>query len=172
MSLQIYILGTLCRGEHHPYDIKKMFPKSMQKLLPINDGTLYYHFDVLLKKGFIEKIKVVQSDNRPEKTTYGVTQKGRKTLEDEIYAAFQDITDMKSLYSSILFLDMVDQTKLAYIIEIRIDKMKKGIEVIEKVDIHSLPSEQQLSAELITDHAYHSLLNDIRWLSDLLGKLR
>ena len=63
MSLQIFILGLLSEGEHHPYDIKKQVFKPLENTITINDGTLYYNFEVLLKKGYIRKIKVVQSEN-------------------------------------------------------------------------------------------------------------
>lgn len=47
MSLQIFILGILSEGEHHPYDLKKQVLKPLDNSFPINDGTLYYNFEVL-----------------------------------------------------------------------------------------------------------------------------
>lgn len=174
MSLQIFILGLLSEGDHHPYDIKKMVHKSLVNTIPINDGTLYYHFDVLLKKESIKKIKVIQSEGRPEKTTYGITDKGLKLLEEEIYSAFQNFADMKTLYSSLLFLDKVDKHKLAYLIEEAIDRLNKKIQTIEQADFElpSIPPDKKTAVKLITDHAHQSLKNDINWLEKTLAYVR
>lgn len=66
----------------------------MEDTVKINDGTLYYNFEVLLKKGLIRKVEVVQTDNRPEKTTYSITEDGVKMLEEGIYDSFRKMTDI------------------------------------------------------------------------------
>ena len=175
MSLQIFILGTLSEGDHHPYDIKKLVLKALDNTLTsINDGTLYYNFQVLLKKGWIKKVEVVQSENRPEKTTYGITDVGRKALEEEIYAAFKNISDINSLYSSLLFLDKVDKNKIAYLIEEAIEKLNKKIQIIEQADpeLTDIPLERREAVHLIVNHAHHSIKNDMNWLSKLLISVR
>ncbi|MNO19393.1 Transcriptional regulator PadR-like family protein [compost metagenome] len=174
MSLQIFILGILSEGEHHPYDLKKQVLKPIDNSFPINDGTLYYNFEILNKKGLIRKIKVVQSDNRPEKTTYGITEKGREALVEEIYSIFQNFTNVTSLYSSLLFLDKVDHKKLAYLIEEAIERLNKRKLLIENSDpeLSTVPDSQKIPVRLISDHAYHSVQNDINWLHKLLLEVR
>ncbi|OAB47423.1 PadR family transcriptional regulator [Paenibacillus antarcticus] len=175
MSLQIFILGTLSEGDHHPYDIKKLVLRALENTITnINDGTLYYNFQVLLKKGLIKKVGVVQSENRPEKTTYGITDVGRKALEEDIYAAFKNISNINSLYSSLLFLDKVDKNKVAYLIEEAIEKLNKRMEVVEQADpeLTAIPLERRESVHLIVDHAYQTIKNDIHWLSKLLISVR
>lgn len=36
------------------------------------EGMIYYNFEVLYKKGFIEKIEMIQSENRLDKMMYGI----------------------------------------------------------------------------------------------------
>ncbi|MBP2001361.1 DNA-binding PadR family transcriptional regulator [Paenibacillus shirakamiensis] len=174
MSLQIFILGTLSEGDHHPYDLKKKVLKPLEKTISINDGTLYYNFEVLLKKGYIQKKDVIQTENRPEKTTYGITDLGRQALQEEIYAAFQKCTDIKSLYSSLVFLDKVDATKLAYLIEEAITKLQKRATLIEDTDptFPDVMPKKQKPIQLIADHAYHAVQNDIAWLKKVLAYVR
>ncbi|MNC22508.1 Transcriptional regulator PadR-like family protein [compost metagenome] len=174
MTLQIFILGTLSEGDHHPYDIKKNIFKPLEGSIPINDGTLYYNFEVLAKKGLIQKIKVVQTGNRPEKTTYGITEKGRLALEEEIYTVFQNFTSISSLYSSLLFLDKVDPKKLAYIIEEAIAKLNAKIQLIDGTDLTHLafPEGKRIAVNLITERAYENLKKDTDWLSKLLAHVR
>ncbi|MFF2908288.1 PadR family transcriptional regulator [Paenibacillus sp. NPDC057934] len=173
MSLQIFILGMLSEGEHHPYDIKKNL-KPLDNTVSINDGTLYYNFEVLLKKGLIKKLKVVQTDNRPEKTTYGITDKGRLMLEEEIYDVFKNFSDIRSLYSSLLFLDKVDPHKLAYVIEEAIEKLNKKVSLIEGTDpaLAIIPVERREAVSLIMDHANQTYHKDIDWLHKVLTTVR
>ncbi|AIQ31596.1 hypothetical protein P40081_28210 [Paenibacillus sp. FSL P4-0081] len=174
MSLQIFILGILSEGEHHPYDLKKQVLKPLDNSFPINDGTLYYNFEVLLKKGLIQKIKVEQTDNRPEKTTYGITEKGRETLVEEIYSAFQNLTNFTSLYSSLFFLDKVDSRKLAYLIEDAIERLNRRKLLIENGDseLSNIPDSKKFSVRLISEHAHQSVQNDIALLHKLLLEVK
>ncbi|MHA6530609.1 PadR family transcriptional regulator [Paenibacillus sp. BAC0078] len=174
MTLQIFILGILSEGEHHPYDLKKQVFKPLEHYISINDGTLYYNFEVLTKKGLIQKIKVIQTDNRPEKTTYGITDKGREALAEEIYAIFQNFTHITSLYSSLLFLDKVDRQKLGFIIEESINRLNKKLQLIEKADfkLSDVPDARKKAVQLIAEHSYQTLQNDIAWLQKLLIEVR
>lgn len=170
LSLQIFILGTLSEMDCHPYDIKKQVQKSLDNNVSINDGTLYYNFEVLLKKGFIRKIEVVQSENRPEKTLYAITDIGRKKLEDEIYSSFQKMTNITSLYASLVFLDKVDKQKLSYLIEEAIEKLNSKLQIfdVKDVELKDIPEHKLVGIRLIAEHAYHSIRNDKEWLEKLL----
>ncbi|MNB80537.1 Transcriptional regulator PadR-like family protein [compost metagenome] len=173
MTLQIFILGTLSEGEHHPYDIKKMITRALDNT-SVSDGTLYYHFESLRKKGLIEKVKVEQKENRPEKTTYGITDKGRQALEEEIYEEYRSFTNVTSLYSSLLFLDKVDKIKLAYLIEERIKRRENSRNKIEEADYDKscIPVRYKSAVQLIGDHAHEMVEMDIRWLKKLLDYVR
>lgn len=174
MSLQIFILGTLCDGESHPYDIKKKIFKYADNVVQVNDGTLYYNFEVLAKKGYIRKIKVVQSDNRPEKTTYGITDAGRKALEQSIYDSFRSGKNMTSLYASVYFLDLVDKNRLAYLIEDLIERRTQGLRLLEKPGAipDDIPPNKTKLVGFIADHAKGTLQTDLEWLGKLLHFLR
>jgi DNA-binding PadR family transcriptional regulator len=131
MSLQILILGLLSKEDHHPYSVKKFINKYSKDIIQITDGNLYYNFDHLHKKGLIQKIQDVQEDSRPSKTTYGITEEGRKALEENIYECFKQAKSIQLLYSSLLFLDLVDRSRLSYMVNETILEIKKKIEWIE-----------------------------------------
>ncbi|MBY9079656.1 PadR family transcriptional regulator [Paenibacillus sp. HN-1] len=173
MTLQIFILGTLSEGEHHPYDIKKMITRALDNT-SVSDGALYYHFESLRKKGLIEKVKVEQKENRPEKTTYGITDKGRQALEEEIYETYRSFTNVTSLYSSLLFLDKIDKVKLAYLIEEAIKRRENSRNIIKEADYDksSIPARHKGALQLIEDHAREMVDMDINWLNALLDYIR
>ncbi|CAH1199145.1 hypothetical protein PAECIP111893_01242 [Paenibacillus plantiphilus] len=131
MSLQIFILGLLSKEDLHPYSVKKMISKYTKDVLEITDGNLYYNFDFLYKKGLIQKVQDVHGENRPSKTTYGITEEGRKALKENIYETFKHAKSIQLLYSSLLFIDLVDRSRLSYMVNETILEIKKKIEWIE-----------------------------------------
>lgn len=174
VSLQIFILGNLSEEDRHPYDIKKQVQKPLGDTITINDGTLYYNFEVLLKKGWIRKAQVIHSENRPEKTLYAITDEGRKALQDEIYASFQKMTNIKSLYATLLFLDKVDSNKLAYIIEEKITKINEKLQLFGRsdVDLSDFSESKLQGIRLISEHAHRMISSDKEFLEKLLLTIR
>lgn len=172
MSLRVFILGILCEGNHHPYDLKKMFKRNgMEDVYKVTDGTLYYTFEVLLKKDCIEKIEVLRDENRPEKTTYGITDKGRETLEQEIYTNFKNFKDIPSLYSSTLFLKHTDLTKLGFIIEEGITKVQERIQRNHD-EWDALVHDTTRTVHFIQDHVLRQMELEVAWLQQLLLYVR
>ncbi|MFS0868349.1 PadR family transcriptional regulator [Paenibacillus xylanilyticus] len=171
MSIQIFILGSLSEGNCYPYDIKKKIGKHLDQTdAKITEGTIYYNFEVLHKKGLIEKIETIQSENRPDKTMYGITEKGRLALEDSIYKVFQKFTNVQSLYAALVNLDKVDNQKIAYLIEDIIVKLRKKIEYIEQQKPEQSDANEDLmdALWLMRDHAYQTIQSNIDWLQKLL----
>lgn len=121
MSLQLVILGLLSGCHSHPYEIKKLLKEhQLDRLIKVNDGTLYYAIEVLSKKGSIEPLEVVQADKRPEKTIYGITEAGKGQLEEEIYAGLtEDGILNRSFIAALLFVKYADRHKVIDLIESR-----------------------------------------------------
>lgn len=172
MSIQIFILGALTEGEFSPYDVKKKIIEVVNKKVEkASEGSLYYQFDVLCKKGYIEKKEVVHTDNRPNKTLYGITEAGREKLIEDIYTEFQNFTSVPALYSSLLFLDVVDKQKLSYLIEECIEKLIKQCNDTP-INPQLVPENKKKPIELISNHMLDYLEKDIQWMENLLLYVR
>lgn len=164
MSLQIFILGILSEGHHHPYDLKKIFKKNkMDEVSEINDGKLYYNFESLLKKGCIEKIKVIREENRPERTIYGITDEGKEVLKEKIYDSFVNFKDIRSVYSSVIFIKHTDLEKTTYLLEELIVKMKRKIAHYDEI-WSEMQEKTPPSVHLITDYTHNQMRIDLKWL--------
>lgn len=102
------------------------------------------------------------------------TDEGRKALEDEIYASFQKMTNIKSLYASLMFIDKVDKNKLAYLIEENIEKLNKKLQLFghSDVDLSDFSESKLQGVHLVSDHAYRSIMTDKEWLEKLLEYIR
>lgn len=178
MQLQIFILGILCEGNNHPYEIKKLIQKNIndEEIVKVNDGTLYYRFESLLKKGYIVKIEVSRENNRPERTTYGITDQGRDALKKDIYKSFQNFSNLRSLYASLLFLKHVDLGKIIDLTEKAVERTKKRFQLLydsqmpEWWGIYSEKVSENI--DFITSHARSNIEYDLEWLEKLLIFLR
>lgn len=114
MSLQIFILGLLHKGDYHPYDVKKRILQGTNNAVNVTDGNLYYNFEALLKKEFIQKSQIIQAENRPDKITYSITPKGREAFKEEIYKSFKNAKSIRTLLPVLPFLEYVDAKKLFF----------------------------------------------------------
>lgn len=175
MSIQLYILGTLVSGNYHPYMIKKKLADSLPSdtMLKISDGKLYYNFDTLQKKGYIEAVEVVHEDHRPDKTLYAITDLGRKALEEKIYNSFKNISNVRELYVSIYFLKYVDPQKVAFILEDQIQKEKEYRDKNNKIDpnavqLQQLDEKTKQSVLFIAEHSFGLADLNIEWLEKVL----
>lgn len=172
MSLQIFILGVLSEGHHHPYDLKKIFKKNkMDEVSEINDGKLYYNFESLLKKGCIEKIEVVRDENRPEKTVYGITPKGKDILRDKIYDSFANFKSIRSIYSSVIFMKYTDLDKSAYLLDEVVKRLKEKIAHYDEVWA-SIQDKTPDSVHIIQDYTHNQMRVDLAWLEKVVQFVR
>lgn len=139
MSIQIFILGKLHDKDYHPYDIKKIINNGTEGLVRVTDGNLYYNFEALQKKGYIQKVNTIQNDNRPEKTNYTITEEGKEYLKEMIYKSFNKPEDVRSLFASLLFIRLVDINKLIYSTIETIENLEKQVDYLQANVHHPLP---------------------------------
>lgn len=127
----------------------------------ITDGNLYYNFEALLKKDYIRKSETVQSENRPEKTTYRITESGQDALKEGIYAAFKDPKSIESLFAPLLFIELVDIQRLIFFIQEIITELEKDL---EQYDGKWQNYSQRVNEVILTDKGhYASFIADHVW---------
>ncbi|MBS5915107.1 PadR family transcriptional regulator [Paenibacillus macerans] len=132
MSLQIFILGLLHKGDYHPYDVKKRILQGTNNAVNVTDGNLYYNFEALLKKEFIQKSQIIQAENRPDKITYSITPKGREAFKEEIYKSFKNAKSIRTLLPVLPFLEYVDAKKLFFYVEDVLERLNNRAKEFEE----------------------------------------
>ncbi|RUS49023.1 PadR family transcriptional regulator [Cohnella sp. AR92] len=173
MSLQIFILGILCEGHRHPYDIKKIFKQeNIAPEVKVSDGTLYYHFEALAKQKYIERIMVSKEENRPERTLYGITDLGREALVEMIYKSFRTFKDITNLYAPILFLHHASKERVIGLIEDCMDAINKKIHRYDKA-WSTVPKQHEnhptvRNAAFLHEHSMSRARVDLEWLGKIL----
>ncbi|MFK0402370.1 PadR family transcriptional regulator [Microbacterium sp. NPDC090225] len=77
----VMVLALLREGDMHPYEMVRLLrSRHDDRLLTITNGTLYHTVARLQKTGLIDEIGIDRDGNRPERTTYTLTDAGRDTV--------------------------------------------------------------------------------------------
>ena len=82
-GLGFMILSLLQEGDMHPYEMMRLMRRRHDdRLVPIANGTFYHTVSRLERLGLLVEIGVDRAGNRPERTTYAITEAGRTTVAD------------------------------------------------------------------------------------------
>ncbi|WP_233476344.1 PadR family transcriptional regulator [Paenibacillus sonchi] len=98
MSMKMVILGLLLERNMHPYEIKLvMKERAMDQMMKLQMGSLYYAVDKLAGEGHIEAVEVIHSSDRPDKTIYRITDKGKTVFEQLVLQQVKKRSDLPSV---------------------------------------------------------------------------
>lgn len=77
----VMVLALLRESDMHPYEMVRLLrARHDDRLLTITNGTLYHTVSRLQKNGLIDEIGIDRDGNRPERTTYTLTDTGRDAV--------------------------------------------------------------------------------------------
>ena len=75
-------LGLLAEAPMHPYEMfQTMLHRQEDQNVKVRPSTLYHQIGRLVDLGFAEALGTAREGNRPERTTYAITDHGRAELE-------------------------------------------------------------------------------------------
>ena len=125
MPIQIYILSKLIEDNTYPYKLKKQLsePIPFDQLGGLTESKLYYHFDSLAKKGFIEPVEIIKEENRPDKQVFTITAKGREELPKKIYKLFETATTITEMLIGLVNMKYVNRDRVVQILEKKLKKL-------------------------------------------------
>jgi DNA-binding PadR family transcriptional regulator len=137
VSMKLLILGLLMESNRHPYEIRQTIKaRNWHHTFRLQDGSLYYAIDQMRQDGLIEATEVipVPGNNRPDKTVYGVTDKGRKVFLDMLYDQMQqEVYPQHPMFMALPFAHHADITRLEEIITEQLVNCRTRIARIEGV---------------------------------------
>lgn len=135
MPIQIYILSKLIEDNTYPYKLKKQLsePIPFDQLGGLTESKLYYHFDSLAKKGFIEPVEIIKEENRPDKQVFAITAKGREELPKKIYKLFETATTITEMLIGLVNIEHVNRDKVVHILEKKLKHLLAFEEHIEGI---------------------------------------
>ncbi|MFS0853156.1 PadR family transcriptional regulator [Microbacterium sp. 179-I 3D4 NHS] len=79
--LGVMVLALLRESDMHPYEMVRLLrARHDDRLLSITNGTLYHTVARLQKTGLLDEVGTDREGNRPERTTYTLTDAGRDAV--------------------------------------------------------------------------------------------
>ena len=79
--LGVMVLALLREGDMHPYEMARLMRmRKDDRLIAITNGTLYHTVSRLQKASLLDEVGVDRDGNRPERTTYTLTDAGRDAV--------------------------------------------------------------------------------------------
>jgi DNA-binding PadR family transcriptional regulator len=83
--LDIATLALLEERPMHPYEMyQTLIQRSEDRVVKVRPGSLYHSVDRLAKRGLLRAIGTEREGNRPERTTYEITEAGQLSLGERI----------------------------------------------------------------------------------------
>lgn len=83
--LGVAVLALLAEGPMHPYEMYQLLiTRNEDRIVKIRPGSLYHAVDRLAEKDLVRVRGTEREGNRPERTTYEVTDSGRVALTEQL----------------------------------------------------------------------------------------
>jgi DNA-binding PadR family transcriptional regulator len=171
----LYILGLLQRfGPQHGYQIRKIIDEQMADFTHIKLPTIYYHLEKMTTEGLLQADSE-KSGNRPEKTVYAVTDKGKqeflRLLEQQLEFDYQPFFSSDAAF---YFSEYLDRAHIKT--QLGIYRMKLG-QIITRIDQHRaesmtfIPAYARQAAEIIFSHHLTHYHAELTWTTETLRML-
>lgn len=79
--LAVMVLALLREGDMHPYEMARLLKQRRDdRMVPITNGTLYHTVDRLQQFQLVTEVGTDRDGNRPERTTYSLTDAGHAAV--------------------------------------------------------------------------------------------
>ena len=81
--LALAVMSYLSQRPMHPYELSRTLREhDDDRSIPFNHGSLYMVVKQLAKAGFVAELETTREGQRPERTTYALTDAGRNEMRD------------------------------------------------------------------------------------------
>ncbi len=175
MKIPFYLLGLLIRyGPQHGYSLKQYISEGIADFSKIKLPTIYYNLNRLLENGYVTA-SVDREGNRPEKTIYAITEKGRNyfsTLLGEILR--EEFQTEFNLDGVLYFYQLGDMEYILNSLKCRRKELTEQSRSLtrhrEKV-IQGVPNHAKFLTEAIFNHHLYHLEAEHKWLTEVIEGL-
>lgn len=83
--LAVAALALLAEGPTHPYEMyQTLVQRAEDRVVKVRPGSLYHTVDRLAGRGLVRAIGTEREGNRPERTTYEITEEGTLALGERV----------------------------------------------------------------------------------------
>lgn len=169
LSIRLSILGLLMEENMHPYEIRvRMKDRFLDSQGRFKIGSLYYAVDQLAKQSYIEAVETIQSDTRPDKTVYRITDKGRTYFHKLLLDRFkEEEPPFHPMYIALGFAGKGDNEKIAAILRDRVREAEHHVNYCYQVYCEHKGTVPRSVLHLMAGRYEHAK-TELAWLIRLL----
>ncbi len=174
--IPLYVLGLLIRyGPQHGYQLKKTITEELEDFTRIKLPAIYYHLEGMAKGGLLSA-SCEKQENRPEKTVYAITPKGRKAFDNLLAKLLK--TQYRPSFDNdaiIFFSNEIPPEAVFLALQNEQQSLRASIETMNRHKQETLPfipEEAQPMVEIIFSHHEHHYQAELDWVEQTLAKLK
>lgn len=170
--LGVMVLALLRESDMHPYEMARLLrARHDDRLITVTNGTLYHTVARLQKLGLLDEIGIDRDGNRPERTTYTLTDAGRDTVVAWVRRELPRVDGEKDFRVALAESHNLERD------DVRTLLRERRVALVEAHDLHGnglararahgVPA--QVLVEIEREEAL--LAAELRWLDTLLARL-
>lgn len=171
--LALMLLSVFFEGSTHPYDVlQTLNSRHEDRVVKLNPGTVYHTISRLEAAGLLEQSSTDKCGNRPERTTYSITGKGKclvlGQLKKMLRKPVQEYPQFPVALAQAYFLD---RDVVRELLHERLEYLQNMVEDINE-DIDEATEAQAPRLFLIDSYYLRDHLRfQIEWIRSLLDEL-
>ncbi|MNW39131.1 Transcriptional regulator PadR-like family protein [compost metagenome] len=171
LSIRLSILGLLLEENLHPYEISlRMKERFLDQKGQFKIGSLYYAVDQLEKQAYIEAVETIRSENRPDKTVFRITDKGRTYFHKLLIERLRDTEPpYHPMYIALVFAGKGDQRDIAQVLKERIQDTEHMVNIYYQVYAEHRGIVPRSVLHLMVGQYEHAK-TELSWLKRLLAE--
>ncbi|MEE4185409.1 MAG: PadR family transcriptional regulator [Gammaproteobacteria bacterium] len=129
MDVKTLCLGLLTMGEACGYDLKKTFETSFKHFFPAGYGSIYPALADLARNGLVICREIPQV-GKPDRKVYAITPAGEQAFVDALHRSEPQHKLRSEFLAMIYFADRIDETRLAALLDDRMQKLQETVDLI------------------------------------------
>lgn len=172
-NIRLVLLGVLCTKPMHGYEIKHIIEDHMGDWTDIKFGSIYFALNKLAQEQAVEIAGEGREGNRPSRTVYRITEKGREEyirLLRELWSSHG-----QTLYSfdvALFFISRLPKEEVAVYLDQRIKMADQSIAYLRE---HGAQMRQNphipAQARVIVSHSLRHMEAEHSWLIEVKKQL-
>ena len=170
--LGVVVLALLREDDMHPYEMLRLLRhRHADRMVKLTNGTFYHTVARLERKGLIAEVGVDRAGNRPERTTYTLTEAGPNALQAWVRSRLARTDRGEHFVVALAEAHNLDRDEVAALIGRRLAALRDERDVID--DTLARVRERGIAEQFVVefDRRQALLRADIAWTTSFLQRL-
>lgn len=170
--LGVMVLALLREGAMHPYEMVRLLRQRRDdRMVSITNGTLYHTVDRLNQQELLVEVGVDREGNRPERTTYRLTDAGRDAVTEWVRRELPRNDRTAQFRVALAEAHNLDRDEVITLLTLRREGLAADLEVHRRGLSDATGRGVQSQFLIEVDRQADLIETDLRWTDRLLQRL-